>query len=68
MVFIAFAAWLVGVGVSYFYGNRALPTVILLLGIAATAVQHTIGIGFFYVAAMALLGAIIWIANRFDMS
>ncbi|MCB1229409.1 MAG: hypothetical protein KDN19_04045 [Verrucomicrobiae bacterium] len=68
MFFVTLAAWQVGVGVSFYFGNRTLPTAILIIGIAATAAHFTIGIGYYYIALMALLGVIIWIANRVDMS
>lgn len=67
MFYIVISAWLVGVVVSFIYGNRKLPIAILLIGIGATAVQFTIGIGYIYIAVMAVLSVIIWMANKMDM-
>ena len=68
MFYIVIAAWLVGVVVSLIYGNRKLPVTILLVGLGATAMQFTIGLGYAYIAVMALISIIIWIANKLDMT
>ena len=68
MFFIVLGVWIVGVIVSFIYGNRGLPLTILMCGVAATALQFTIGIGFFYIAVMAILSIIIWISNKLEMS
>ena len=66
MGILALAAWLAGVAVSYYNGNRKLPTVILLLGIAIVVATATGHAGVFGTAGLALLAAIIWIANKAD--
>jgi len=68
MFYIVIAAWLVGVVVSLIYENRKLPITILLIGIGATAAQFTIGLGYAYIAVMAILSIVIWIANKMDMT
>lgn len=67
MIFVVLAAWLVGVGVNFYYGNRWLPLVILLVGAVLTFIHFTSGLGFAYLGVMALLAAIIWISNKFEM-
>ena len=68
MFYLVIAAWIVGVGISYYYVNRVLPTIILLIGIAAIALHFTVGLGYFFISIMAILNVIIWIANKMDMS
>ncbi len=62
MYLIAIVAWLVGVGISFSNGNRKLPIVVLLLGIGILVAPT----GAFGIAGIALLAAIIWIANKSD--
>lgn len=68
MFYIVIAAWLVGVIVSFIYGNRKLPITILLIGIGITVTEFTVGIGYFYISAMAVVAIIIWIANKLEMT
>jgi len=68
MLFIPISAWLTGVIVSFIYGNRKLPISIFIIGSILTFAQFSIGIGYTYIAIMAVLSAIIWIANKLDMS
>lgn len=67
MSFVVLAAWLVGVGVNFYYGNRWLPLVIFLVGGVLTFVHFTSGLGFVYIGVMALLAVIIWISNKLEM-
>ena len=64
MFLIAFIAWAGGVVVSFHNGNRKLPLVVLLLGLGLWLAP----LGLFGTAGIALLAAIIWIANKSDMS
>jgi hypothetical protein len=64
MFLFALAAWLVGVIYSFSNGNRRLPSIVLLMGI----VLFVAPIGPFKIAGIALLAAIIWIANKWDLS
>jgi len=66
MRILALAAWLADVAVSFHNGNRKLPTVILLLGIGVVVATWTGRAGPFGTAGLALLAAIIWIANKAD--
>lgn len=68
MFFIVLATWIVGIVVSFIYGNRKLPCFILLLGGGVLAAVFAGHAGWFGVAALAILSAIIWIANKSDMS
>jgi len=65
--YIALFAWLGGVVVSYANGNRRLPTVVLLLGLALVVLTFMGKAGFFGLAGIAFLAAIIWVANKADM-
>jgi len=60
---IALVAWIGGVVVSFINGNRRFPVIVLLLGIGLLFAP----IGVWKLAGIALLGAIIWIANKADM-
>lgn len=68
MFFIVLAAWLAGIVTSLINGNRKLPISIFIIGTAATALQFTVGIGYAYIALMAIISVIIWIANKMDMT
>jgi len=59
---IALAAWIGGVVVGFSNGNRKLPLVVLLLGLGLLLAP----IGVWKLAGIALLAAIIWIANKAD--
>jgi hypothetical protein len=68
MLFFVLATWIVGIVVSLIYGNRAMPLVVLLLGcIVLAATVFGLG-GWWVVASLAVLSAIIWIANKKDMT
>lgn len=64
MYFFVLAAWLAGTLFSFSNGNRKLPLVMLLLGLGFIFAP----IGAFKIAGLALLAAITWIANKYDMS
>jgi hypothetical protein len=64
MFLLAIAAWLAGVVVSFYDGNRKLPLVVLLLG----GVLLFSPIGFWGTAGVAILAAVIWIANKSDLT
>ena len=63
MSLIVLAAWVVGVGISFYNGNRKLPLVVLALGLALIFAP----IGIWSTVGLALLAVIIWIANKSDM-
>jgi len=63
MYLIALIAWLGGVIVSFYNGNWKLPLVVLLLGVGLLVAP----IGFWGTAGIALLAAIIWVANKSDL-
>ena len=63
MSFIALISWIGGVIVSFYNGNRKLPVAVLLIGLALLFAP----IGFWSTVGIALLAAIIWIANKADM-
>jgi hypothetical protein len=60
---ITLIAWTGGVVISLYNGNRKLPLVVLLLGIGLLIAP----IGVWKLAGLALLAAILWIANKADM-
>jgi len=59
---IVLIAWVGGVIVSFYNGNRALPLLVLVFGIGLLIAP----IGVWKLAGLALLAAIIWIANKAD--
>jgi hypothetical protein len=63
MFLIAIIAWAGGVIVSLVNGNRKLPLFALVLGLALLFAP----IGMWGIAGIALLAAIIWIANKSDL-
>jgi hypothetical protein len=63
MGLLALVAWVGGIILSLHNGNRKLPLAVLLIGVALLFAP----IGFFATAGIALLAAIIWIANKSDM-
>jgi len=62
MFMIAIAAWVGGVAISFYNGNRKLPLIVLLLGLGLLFAP----IGAWGIAGIALLAAIVWIANKAD--
>jgi hypothetical protein len=64
--YVAIGAWIGGVIVSFASGNRKLPLVILLLGIAILIATFKGHAGLFGIAGIAILAAIIWIAIKAD--
>jgi len=62
MFLVALLAWIGGVFVSFHMGNRKLPLTVLLIGLGL----YFAPIGPFKTAGIALLAAIIWIANKAD--
>ncbi|GAA5497212.1 hypothetical protein Rhal01_03405 [Rubritalea halochordaticola] len=68
MFYIVLGAWLAGVVVSWINHNRKLPISIFALGSLVLALQFTVGLGILSVAVLAILAAIIWIANKLDMA
>ena len=63
MFLIAIVVWAGGVIISFYNGNRKLPLIVLLLGLGLLFAP----IGLWGIAGIALLAAIIWIANKADM-
>ena len=63
MYLIAIIAWAGGIIISLYNGNRKLPITVLLLGIGLMFAP----IGAFGIAGIAILAAVIWIANKADM-
>jgi hypothetical protein len=61
---IALAAWLAGVVVSFLNDNRTFPAIVLILGIGLLLAP----IGIWKLVGLAILAAIMWIANKFDMA
>lgn len=66
--YIALIGLVGGVVVSFANGNRTLPAIILVLGLSLAALTVMGVAGPFGMAGVALLAAIIWIANKADMS
>jgi hypothetical protein len=63
MFLVAILAWAGGVIISFYNGNRKLPITVLLLGLVFLFAP----IGVWGLAGVAILAAIIWIANKADM-
>ena len=63
----AIFAWAGGVILSFANGNRKLPLVVLLLGIGLLIATFRGHAGLFGIAGIAILAAIIWVANKADM-
>ena len=61
---IAMVGWIGGVFISFYNGNRKLPFAILLIGLGLFFAP----IGIWRLVGIALLAAIIWIANKVDMA
>ena len=64
---IALIAWIGGSWVSIANGNRRLPSVVLLLGLVFAILSFMGRAGYFDVAGIAVLAAIIWIANDMEI-
>jgi hypothetical protein len=60
---IVLVAWIGGVIISFYNGNRKLPLVVLLIGLGLLFAP----IGAWKLAGLALLAAVIWTANKADM-
>jgi hypothetical protein len=60
---IALGAWLGGVIISFVNGNRKMPLIVLLIGLGLIFAP----IGIWKIPGLALLAAVIWIANKADM-
>ncbi len=58
MYFFVTAAWLVTCSISWHYGNRGIPILVFLFGIAAQIGIWLVGIGFTGIAAIAILTVI----------
>lgn len=63
---IAVAAWLAGVIISFSMGNRRLPLVILSLGVIAIVGVLFFRFGWPGIAALAGMALVIHIANKLD--
>ena len=63
---IAVGAWITVVTVSYVNGNRILPTVVLVLGIADIIGMVFFSVGWLGLSALALMAVVMLIANRID--
>ncbi|MGE3309767.1 MAG: hypothetical protein AB7O66_07340 [Limisphaerales bacterium] len=68
MFYVALTALIYGVVVSFANGNRGLPAVILLVGLALTVLTFMGMAGYLGLAGIAILAVIIWIANKADMT
>jgi hypothetical protein len=64
---IALIAWIGGSLTSFVNGNRRLPSVVLLLGLVFVVLSFMGRAGYFDVAGIAVLAAIIWIANDVEI-
>jgi hypothetical protein len=62
MFLFAVLAWAGGVIMSFYNGSVKLPIAVLVLGLACIFAP----IGMFGIAGLAILAAIIWIANKSD--
>jgi len=60
---IVLISWVGGVIISFYNGNRKLPIIVLLLGLGLLFAP----IGVWKLAGLAILAAIIWIANKADL-
>jgi len=63
MFLIAIIAWIGGVFISFYNGNRKLPIAVLLIGLGLMFAP----IGVWGMVGITLLAAIIWIANKAEM-
>jgi len=60
---VAIVAWAGGIIISFYNGNRKLPVTVLLVGLGLLFAP----IGIWGMAGLAILAAIIWIANKADV-
>ena len=67
MFYIAIIAWVGGIAVSFYNGNRKLPLLVLLAGIGIWIGASLTGFWPDGIAGIALLAAVIWIANKSDL-
>ncbi len=67
-MFIAIAAWLAGIGISFYNGNTKLPLVSLVLGIGLLVANFTGHGGIITTVGFVLLAVILIIANKLDMT
>jgi hypothetical protein len=58
----------VGIIISFIYGNRALPMLILALGCGILWAVFAGLAGWWGIAGLAILSVVIWIANKIDMT
>jgi len=65
-LYMALIAWLGGVVVSFINGNRRLPAIVFLLGLVLVGLTFWGKAGYFGLAGIAILAAIIWIGNKAD--
>ena len=63
MFLIALVAWIGGVIISLYNGNRKLPLIVLAIGVGLLFAP----IGVWGLVGITLLACIIWIANKADM-
>ena len=64
MFLIAIVAWIGGVIISLYNGNRKLPLIVLGIGLGLMFAP----IGVWGFVGITLLACIIWIANKMDMA
>jgi hypothetical protein len=65
---IAIAAWIAGVGISFYNGNTKLPIVSLVIGIGLLIAMFTGHGGIVTTIGFAVLAVVLIIANKLDMS
>jgi len=64
MLWIAIAAWLIGIVISFNNGSRKLPYTILFLGILDIAGIFYFDLGWIGLTTLAVLAVVILIANK----
>ncbi len=65
-IYIPILAWIGGVVVSFYIGNRKLPLIVLLLGVGLLIATFTTRVGLLGIAGIAILAVIIWIGIQAD--
>jgi hypothetical protein len=63
MGLIVLIAWIGGICISFYNGNRKLPSIVLLLGLGLIFAP----IGVWRLVGMTVLAIVVWIANKADM-
>jgi len=63
MGLIVLIAWIGGIFISFYNGNRKLPIIVLLLGLGLIFAP----IGVWRLVGMTMLAIVVWIANKADM-